>query len=84
MPDLRDAPDPSADDEDFDLSTFAVAVHCPHCGNEMAHDGNSLALAESPRGAMLECGRCETISEWRFAWRPFSATQVPVQWGGDL
>ncbi|MEJ6602814.1 MAG: hypothetical protein ACKVI3_06720 [Verrucomicrobiia bacterium] len=79
-----DAPDPDADENDFDISRFNAFVYCVKCGNEMAHDGNSLALAESPRGAQFECGRCEDISQWAFTWHPFTARQVPAQWGGTL
>lgn len=75
---------PGADDEDFTIGAFEVKIHCPKCGNEMVHDGNSLVLAESPRGAQFECGRCEEFSQWSFSWDPFVATQVPLTWGGTL
>ena len=76
------SPPPGADD--FMLQDQAIEIHCPHCGNEMVHDPNSLTLAESPRGAQLECGKCEQITEWRFTLNPFVLQQVPVTWGGTL
>ena len=82
--DFLDSPDPDADEEEFDISRFNAFVHCAKCGHEMAHDGSSLALAESPRGAQFECGRCTAISQWEFSWHPFTSRQVPVQWGGTL
>ena len=72
------------DGADFEIARYDVAIPCPHCGNELAHDGNTLVLAESPRGAQFECGRCEAITEWSFRWDPFAATQVPVEHEGSL
>ena len=83
-PDFLDAPDPAADEEAFDISRFNVTIACPHCSNEMVHDGNSLVLSESPRGAQFECGRCTELSQWSFTWRPFTARPVPFEWGGTI
>jgi endogenous inhibitor of DNA gyrase (YacG/DUF329 family) len=66
----------------FALADTGIRIHCPNCGNELVHDGNSLTLAESPRGAMFECGRCTKISQWEFTLAPFTLKQVPVTWGG--
>ena len=70
--------------DDFRLEDLDVEIQCPSCGNEMVGDQNSLPLAESPRGAMLECGVCAEISEWRFEGDPPTARQVPVSWGGEI
>lgn len=85
MPPPPDAqpPVPPAD-EGFSIENFDVQIHCPECGQELVHDGSTLILAESPRGSQFECGRCATISEWRFTWQPFTATRVPVVFGGEI
>jgi transcription elongation factor Elf1 len=73
------------DDPDFALENLPVEIHCPKCGNEMVHDSNSLPLAESPRGAMLECGTCGEITQWRFTLNPFKLERVqPITWGGHV
>ena len=69
---------------DFKLEDLQIKINCPKCGNEMVHDQNSLPLAESPRGAMLECGQCKEISQWEFSGEPLKAKQVPVTWGKEL
>ncbi len=71
-------------EDEFRIEDTALEIHCPACGNEMVHDGDSLRLAESPRGAMLECGRCGEISQWEFTLEPRTLRQVPVTWGGSL
>ena len=71
-------------DDDFDLSTLGINVFCPKCQNEMVHNGNSLRLAESATGALLECGKCEEITEWKFKGNPIEVIQVPVQFGGSV
>ena len=76
-------PDPP-DDDAFSIESFDVQIQCPQCGHELVHDGNTLVLAESPRGVMFECGRCEKISEWKLTWEPFVATNVPVVFGGEI
>jgi hypothetical protein len=51
----------------------------------MVHDSNSLPLAESPRGAMFECGTCGGITQWRFTLNPFKLERVePITWGGHV
>jgi hypothetical protein len=48
----------------------------------MMRDGNSLTLAYSGKGAMMECGRFGEISQWRFTLDPFVLEQVePITWG---
>jgi predicted RNA-binding Zn-ribbon protein involved in translation (DUF1610 family) len=75
----------SIDDDDFVLEDLHVEIHCPKCGNEMVHDGNSLQLAVSPRGVMFECGRCAEITQWRYTFDPFTLERVePITWGGHL
>ena len=71
-------------DELFALASSGLQLHCPQCANEMVGDDRSLTLAESPRGAMMECGQCGEISQWRFDGTPLRATQVPVTWGGTV
>ena len=66
------------------LDTLGIAITCPHCGNEMANDPNSLPLAEAPCGAMLECGRGAEITSWRFTLDPFTLRQVENTWGGTI
>jgi len=70
--------------DDFCLEDLDIEIKCPSCGNEMVSDPDTLPLAESPKGAMLECGVCTEISEWRFEGDPLTARQVPVQWGGEV
>jgi endogenous inhibitor of DNA gyrase (YacG/DUF329 family) len=72
------------DPEEFQIDQLDIEIRCPKCGNEMVHDQNSLPLAESPRGAMFECGKCEEISQWEFTLDPFVLRQVPVTWGGSV
>lgn len=72
------------DDEEFELARTGIQIHCPKCGNELVHDGNSLTLAESPHGASFECGRCREITQWKFTLEPFTLQQVPVTWGGSV
>ena len=72
------------DDDDFAIENLNIEIRCPKCDNEMAHDDNSLPLAESPRGVMLECGSCAEISQWELSPDQKSAKQVPVTWGGNL
>lgn len=72
-------------DDDFTLADTSLEISCPQCGNELVHDGNTLTLAESPRGAMFECGSCGLITQWRFTLAPFTLTRVdPVEWGGNV
>ncbi len=71
-------------DTEFELEQPDIEIHCPHCGNEMVHDPNSLTLAEAPCGAMLECGNCTEITSWRFTLEPFLLRQVPNKWGGKI
>jgi Zn finger protein HypA/HybF involved in hydrogenase expression len=71
-------------EEDFTIGSLPIKIHCPKCKNEMVHDQNSLALAESPRGAMLECGKCQEISQWEFTGDPIEVKQVPVTRGKKL
>lgn len=78
-------PPPGRDDADeFTIERTSIEIHCPKCGNELVHDGNTLALAESRSGAMFECGRCGEISQWKFTLEPFTLQQVPVTWGGSV
>ena len=73
------------DDPNFRLEELPIEIHCPKCGNEMVHDGNSLQLAYSPRGAMFECGKCREITQWRFTLDPFVLERVePITWGGHV
>ena len=73
------------DDPNSHLEDLPIEIHCPNCGNEMVHDGNSLQLAYSPRGAMFECGKCEEITQWRFTLDPFVLERVePIIWGGHV
>jgi len=71
-------------DEDFCIESLGIKIKCPSCGDEMVGNDDTLPLAESPRGAMLECGVCSEISEWKFEGDPLTARQVPVNWGGDV
>ena len=72
-------------DEEFDITQTNLQIPCPKCGNEMVHDGNSLALAESLRGAVLECGSCAEISQWKYSLETLEIEQViPVQYGGHV
>ena len=66
------------------IDRLGIEIHCPHCGNEMANDGDSLPLAEAPCGAMLECGQCGEVTSWRFSLKPFVLRQVPNEWGGQI
>lgn len=66
------------------LDELGIEIHCPACGTEMVHDGDSLVLADAPCGAMLECGRCGQITSWRFTLRPFTLRQMPNEWGGRM
>jgi hypothetical protein len=51
----------------------------------MVRDGNSLSLAYSRRGAMMQCGQCGEITQWRFTLEPFVLEQVePITWGGTV
>lgn len=72
------------EEEEFSIDELEVEIHCPHCGNDMAHDGDSLRLAESPRGVMFECGSCEAVTQWRFTYNPLKAEQRPLTWGGMI
>lgn len=73
------------DDDDFVLADLGIAIHCPKCGNEMVRDGNSLSLAYSRKGAMMECGQCAEITQWRFTLNPFVLERVePITWGGTV
>ena len=73
------------DDDDFVLADLGIAIRCPKCGNEMVRDGNSLSLAYSRKGAMMECGRCGEITQWRFTLGPFVLERVePITWGGTV
>ena len=74
----------SHEEEDFRIEDSGIEIHCPKCGNEMVHDGNSLTLAESPRGVMFECGGCGEITQWQISYDPLTIKQVPVTWGGQL
>lgn len=71
-------------DDEFRLEDLGIEIHCPYCGNGMVNDGNSLPLAESPTGAMLECGVCAEISQWEISGDPLIARQVPVSFGGKV
>jgi hypothetical protein len=67
------------------LADLGIAIHCPKCGNEMVRDGNSLSLAYSRKGAMMECGRCGEITQWRFTLNPFVLERVEsITWGGTV
>ena len=71
--------------DDFTIESLPIEILCPKCGNELVHDDDTLTLAESPRGAMFECGQCAEITEWRFTLDPFTLEQaVPPNWGGTL
>lgn len=72
------------DDDNFAIEDLDLEIRCPKCDNEMAHDDNSLVLAESPRGVMFECGKCTEVSQWELSSDHKSAKQVPVSWGGNL
>ena len=72
------------DDEEFAIENLGIEIHWPYCHNEMVNDGNSLPLAESPTGAMLECGVCSEISEWKISGDPPVAIQIPVSFGGNV
>ena len=72
-----------AEDDEFQIEELGIEINCPGCGNEMVNDDSTLPLAESPRGAMLECGVCCEISEWRFEGDPLTARQVAVKWDGE-
>lgn len=76
--------DGAAPEPELDLLGAGVEIPCPDCGNEMVHDPDSLALAEAPCGAMMECGRCGAITSWRFTLDPFVLRQVPNEWGGSI
>jgi predicted RNA-binding Zn-ribbon protein involved in translation (DUF1610 family) len=67
------------------LADLGIASHCPKCGNEMVRDANSLSLAYSRKGAMMECGRCGEITQWRFTLNPFVLERVEwITWGGTV
>lgn len=72
------------DDHGFRIEDLDIEIACPSCGNEMVKDPNSLPLAESADGAMLECGSCSEISEWRFEGHPPKAVRVPLKWDGQI
>ena len=72
------------ENKEFQIDSLDVEIHCPKCGNELVHDGNSLPLAESEKGAMFECGECEEISQWEYTLEPFMLKQVPVTLGGSV
>ena len=73
------------DEEDFCIEDLGIEIHCPKCGNELTKDPDTLPLAESPTGAMFDCGKCQEISQWRFTLEPLSIEQVvPITWGGDV
>ena len=72
-------------DDGFGIDHLPIAIHCPRCGNAMVHDPDSLPRAESPRGAMFECGSRGEITQWRFTLDPFVLEQVaPTTWGGTV
>jgi hypothetical protein len=71
-------------DDEFCLKDLGIRIVCPYCSNEMVHDPDSLPLAESPTGAMLECGVCIEISQWEISGNPPVAKQVPVTFGGTV
>ena len=71
-------------DNEFRIEDLAIEIHCPKCFNEMVNDGDSLRLAESPRGVMLECGVCSEITQWEITGSPPAAREVPVTWGRNL
>lgn len=75
----------SSNEDDFRLASLGIEIHCPACGNEMVGDGKSLRLAASPTGAILECGACFMITQWKFVGTPLRAERVlPLTWGGSV
>ena len=75
---------PTVAGEYFTIESLPIEIHCPDCNNEMVHDQNSLPLAESPRGVMFECGKCQKVSQWSISGDPMNVKQVPVTWGKKL
>lgn len=72
-------------DDDFDITQTRLEITCPVCTAEIVHNPDSLALAESPRGAVIECGECGEITQWKYSLDTLSVEQViPVQYGGSV
>lgn len=72
------------DSDDIYIENLGIKIHCPHCDNEMVNDPMTLVLAEAKCGAMLECGKCEEITSWRWTLNPFMLEQVPNEFGGSI